>query len=137
MTVADLINSHESPIIVLACFAQVMFAFFVLVATAEQPVMTPSLPWVKAGHRHWQNILRFLICLGWIGVIFGATLSASGVFMDLTGRSSHMISQAQNDFGVLVSRLSGAVIIPHAAYVSWKFVVLWVQCERKRRRNLE
>ena len=133
MTVADLINAHESPIIVLACIAQVMFAFFVLVATAEQPVMTPSLPWVKCSHSLTQNILRFLICLGWIGVIFGATLSASGILMDLTGQSSHIVSQAQNDFGVLISRMSGAVIIPHAAYVSWRFVVLWVQCERERR----
>jgi len=135
MTIADLINAHETPILIIACLVQVMFAFFVLVATAEQPVMTPSLPWVKADHRGWQNLLRFLICMGWIGIIFGASLSASGIFLDMTGHAPHTISQAQNDFGVLVSRLSGAVIIPHAAYVSWRFVVLWVQCERERKQN--
>jgi|GEM_PF-3348780 len=130
MTITDLINAHESPLVMVACFVQVIFAFSILFATAEQPAMTPHMPWVGRGHVRipLRRMLRFVLCLGWVGVIFGAMLSGIGILSDLSHWSGPVISQAQNDFGVMVSRISGAIILPHVSYIVWKLATVWVSC---------
>ena len=132
MTISDLINAHGNPAAMVACFVQIMAAFFVLFATADQNSLSPYFPWLGRWRQPARVAVRLVICMGWIGVIFGAAMSASGIGSQLMGWSSAPMSEAQNDFGVLVSRLSGAVVLPHVTFITWKLVTVWVACGFRR-----
>lgn len=126
----NLIGIHAIWLVAIAALLQIIFVYFIVRFIVENPRLTPVPPlggFSKAGH--W--ICRFIAALAWIGVMNGAAMSLIGVLY-LNEASRVLFGTALNDAGVLVSRLSGAVVFFHVAGVYWRFVLL---DERERERG--
>ena len=126
---ADFVNSHQSPWSLLGCGVQIVCAFLVLTVVAERRVLTPRpvFLWRPAiGPAH--QLLRLAVCAAYIGIIFGAGLSGFGVLSAIMGWADGRITDAQNDFGVLVRTLSGAFVFLHLTYVFPMLVRIQRQC---------
>ena len=126
----NLIGIHANWLIMIAAGSQILFAYFVVRFTVDNPRLTPVPPLGSAsevGHL----ICRLIAALAWIGIIAGAAMSLVGViYINAAGRV--VLGAALNDTGVLVSRLSGPVIFFHVLGMCWRFLLLE---ERERERE--
>jgi len=121
-------NAHHDVWLLLPCAMQVVCAFLILSIIAEQRSAVVRLACLGRWASPFHRLCRLVAGLAYVGAIFGASVSGLAILGSLTGAASWELSQAQNDFGVMISRNAGAIILFHVAGLVW----VHARCVRSR-----
>lgn len=108
----------QSPILMLACFAQVALAVIILIVVTEVGSMRPDFSGGRAWRRIVGPVVTLGLCLSWLGVLFGALFSGSSIIFEMMGDMSAREAIDTNLLGVVISRMSGVGILAHIVWIA-------------------
>lgn len=113
-----MIDLLQQPVVALACVLQVIIAVFVLTLLDDVRGLLPCF----RGQVLWRRVmglaLRFIIRMGWVGIMAGALFSAASITMAMMGYYEPDEAITKNAFGILISRLSGVIMLAHVAWLA-------------------